>query len=375
MAKVGFFSWVFDGDKTGIGVYAYELVREFIKQGKKDDLCLIHYDDVDDEIYGKVNHVIVEQCNIPFLKYVPEPFKLKKYGFDVLHFTTHWFGQVPHYLFSKSKKVLTVHDLTPFLLGNAHTIHNSHLWTWSFRLVKNKADKIIAVSHATKEDLVKLTKVDKDRIVVIHNGYDSNLFKPIALSNGEIEKFRKRYGLPEDFVLYVGTLEKRKNVEVLIKALGMLREKGKKYTLVVVGKKGWKYENVFRLIRRYKLKDQIIFTGYVPKVDLPMFYNLAKVFVYPSLYEGFGLPPLEAMACGCPVISSNVSSIPEVVGDAGILINPRDADELAKNIEEVMESETLQKELMHKGMHRAKKFSWEKSARRTWEVYEEVLKR
>jgi glycosyltransferase involved in cell wall biosynthesis len=144
------------------------------------------------------------------------------------------------------------------------------------------------------------------------------------------------------------------------------------YKLVIVGGKGWKYDDIFRNIEALNLQEDVIFTGYVPKEDLVKFYNLADLFVYPSLYEGFGLPPLEAMACGCPVITSNTSSLPEVVGDAGIMVNPYDVNELVKVMYEVLTNEGLKKELSKKGLERAKLFDWKKTAEETWKAYEMV---
>ncbi len=370
--KIGIYSWVIDRNKTGIGIYTYELVKQLLKF--KDNIYLIHYFKYNDKIYHGSNEIIIKTYSkIHKIIYFFEPFIIKKYELSLIHFPTHWYNQIPHYLFGKYKKILTVHDLTPILFPFTHTFYDSYLWKSSFKFIKNKADKIIAVSYATKNDLIKYGKIKKEKIKVIYNGYDNTVFKPMNFSLEEIKKFREKYHLPENFILYVGTLEKRKNIENLIRALNVLKKKKKKYSLVILGKKGWKYENIFNLIKKYNLHEQIIFMGYVPQHDLPIFYNLAKVFVYPSLYEGFGLPPLEAMACGCPVITSNVSSIPEIVGDAGILIDPYNYIELAKRIEEVMENASLRKELIQKGLKRAKRFSWEKCAKETYEVYEEVL--
>ncbi len=371
-------SWFIDRERTGIDVYTYELIKKLIKQRKNDEeIWLIHYSHSEEEIYNKTNEIILNFFRLPnviIIKYFFEPFILKKYNLSLLHFPTHCFFQIPHYFFGKYKKIVTIHDLTPLLFSNTHTIQDSFLWTNSFKIIKNKIDNIIAVSEATKNDLIKYMKIKKEKIKVIYNGYDSNIFKPIHLSIDDVVKFRKEYNLPDNFILYVGTLEKRKNVESLIKALNVLKKKGKKYILVIVGKRGWKYKNIFKLINKYQLNDQIIFIGYVPREDLPLFYNLADVFVYPSLYEGFGLPPLEAMACGCPVITTNVSSLPEVVGNAGILIdNPYDYVTLAETIDEVVQSETLRKDLIKRGLKRSKLFSWEKCAKETWKVYEEIL--
>jgi len=168
-------------------------------------------------------------------------------------------------------------------------------------------------------------------------------------------------------------LEKRKNIPTLIKAFYESKRRRTNHKLVIVGKKGWKYDDIFETIDALNLKNEVIFTGYVPKEDLVKFYNTADLFVYPSVYEGFGLPPLEAMACGCPVITSNISSLPEVVGNAGITVNPYDVEELVEAMYRVLNDEDLRKELSKKGLERSKLFSWRKTAEETWKVYEEVF--
>lgn len=147
-----------------------------------------------------------------------------------------------------------------------------------------------------------------------------------------------------------------------------------KHKLVIVGGKGWKYTEIFDLIKIFKLKDDVIFTDYVPDNDLVKFYNIADLFVYPSLYEGFGLPPLEAMACGCPVITSNISSLPEVVGDAGLMIDPNDVENLTESMHEILTKEGLKEDYIKKSLERAKMFSWKKTAEQTWETYMETYR-
>jgi len=175
-------------------------------------------------------------------------------------------------------------------------------------------------------------------------------------------------------ILNVGTLEPRKNVVTLMKAFRKLMEKGfDGYKLVIAGDKGWLYEEIFKEVDRSDLKHEILFLGVVRDADLPMLYNCADMFVYPSLYEGFGLPPLEAMACGIPVIISNTSSLPEVIGNAGIMVDPGDVNSLSEAMYNVLEDKELRSQMSKNGLKRAKLFSWEKAAKEILEIYDEAL--
>ena len=183
----------------------------------------------------------------------------------------------------------------------------------------------------------------------------------------------KKYQLPRSYLFYVGNISKHKNVDKIIEAFKKIKSKTN-YKLVIAGKLSFGSKDIKKKIKDLDLQDDVIFTGYVPEEDLPALYNGASLFVYPSFYEGFGLPPLEAMQCGCPVITSNTSSLPEVVGNAGIMVDPNDVDELAKQMERVLTNKKLQQKMRKAGLKQAKKFSWEKCARETLKVYEEVLK-
>ena len=181
-----------------------------------------------------------------------------------------------------------------------------------------------------------------------------------------------KYSITGSFILFVGNISPRKNILALLQAFNKLKKRGIKHKLVIAGKKDQRYEQVLKTLNELNLGGEVIFTGYVPEEDLPKLYNAADLFVYPSLYEGFGLPILEAMACGTPVVASNVSSLPEVAGDAGLLVNPQDVDALTNAMYKVLTDDKLKESLIDKGLERAKFFSWEKTARETLEVYKEV---
>jgi glycosyltransferase involved in cell wall biosynthesis len=181
--------------------------------------------------------------------------------------------------------------------------------------------------------------------------------------------------LPEQFILSLGTIEPRKNLASLLEAYRVLRNQGSDLGLVIVGKKGWLYEGFFHRLRELGLENEVLFTGFVPDEDLPAICSAAELFVFPSLYEGFGLPVLEAMACGAPVITSNVSSLPEVAGNAALLVDPASVRELTEAMAAVLQDEELRTSLQSKGPKQAARFSWEKAARETLAVYQSVLKR
>ena len=185
-------------------------------------------------------------------------------------------------------------------------------------------------------------------------------------------EFKKKHDITFPFILYLGTLEPRKNLKSLILAYNEIKKKFPEYKLIIGGAKGWGYKNIFQIIDNLGIDKDIIFTGYIPEKDLPSLYNSAELFVYPSFYEGFGLPPLEAMACGTPVITSNTSSLPEVVGNAGIMVDPNNVNQLADAMYKVLTDDNLRRDMIKKGLKRAKMFSWKKTAKETLKVYEEV---
>jgi len=219
------------------------------------------------------------------------------------------------------------------------------------------------VSYHTQKDLITYLNVPKDKIKVIYNGNDAR-FQP--LNYIEISKVREKYKLPERFILSVGGLHPIKNISRLLKAYNLSRRNGLNHKLVIVGMVMDKVSEIFQTLKGLNLEDQVIFTGKVPV------YNSADLFIYPCLYAGFDLPPLEAMSCGTPVIASNNSSLPEVVGDAGLLINPYDITEIADAINNIITDDDLRKNLIKKGLKRSKQFNWSKSAYETLEVYKEV---
>ena len=285
----------------------------------------------------------------------------------------HWYNQITPFLFNREiKKVLTIHDLTPILFPEMHTRETNLTWKSSLKFIKNRTKMVICDSISTKNDCVKLLNIPEKRLKVIQLSADEQ-FKPLKNKKNIHDELKKKYNIDYPFILFVGTLEKRKNVPILLKSFYKLKKFNIKHRLVIVGGKGWKYTEIFDIIQDLNLQNDVIFTNYVSDEYLVKLYNAADLFVYPSLYEGFGLPPLEAMACGCPVITSNTSSLPEVVGDAGIMIDPNDIDSLTDSMLKILTDNELRQKMARKSLERACMFSWKKTAKETWDVYEEVL--
>lgn len=369
--KVGIHSFWMDERPAGIGKYTDTLVQNLIRIGRSENLFLIHEKETEHEAYKKSNSIINPFLTPRQLQCLGIPYVLRKFQIDVFHSVQPFYQDVlPFYLNTNVKKVLTVHDLSTLLYPQTHTY--AGLLNFIIRNIKTRSDRIITVSENSRRDLITHMKIPDDRISVIYNAVGDQ-FGPLVVSDSERQRLTEAYRIPDSFVLYIGTLEPRKNIPTLLKAYHKIRADGIDHRLVIVGNKGWKYQEIFELVDELDLRHDVVFTGYVPDSDLPLLYNLADIFVYPSLYEGFGLPPLEAMACGTPVISSNVSSIPEVVGDAGLLVDPLNADQIAESMRLLLDDENYRKELRAKGLIRARLFSGERTARETWAVYEEVM--
>jgi glycosyltransferase involved in cell wall biosynthesis len=234
-----------------------------------------------------------------------------------------------------------------------------------------KADRIIAVSNQTKNDIVELLGIPDYKIDVVYSAADER-FQPLEPSL--YQPILSKYNLPDQFILFVGTIEPRKNLIGLLKAyLHYKLNSDHPQKLVIVGAKGWKYSPIFAWIEQHQLHIDVIFTGFIEDDDLVSIYNGASVFVMPSIYEGFGIPILEAMGCGKPVIGSNVSSIPEVIGNSGILVPPDDYERLAQEIYEITSKEEKQTYYSRLSLERARHFDWKKTAAETKKVYDKIL--
>lgn len=370
--------------KTGIGWYCYHLLEEFINipgdeyslfsfslKSRKPDLPLgwkerpkTHY-----HFYAPLPGVSLSLLSKCFGEKVSRPLMA---AVDVAHFTN--FTAFP---IRGAKTVLTVHDLAFLRFPRTIELKNYIRLKACLRFSLDIADRIIVPSFSTKKDIVDFYKYPEEKIVVIPLGVNHDIYRPIADIHS-LNAFKQKHSLGR-YILFLGTLEPRKNMARLLDAYSILCKKmgvEQAPDFIFGGGRGWKnkvfevkYQNLDKPI-----KNKIRFLGYLPQEELPFLYSGADVFVFPSLWEGFGLPPLEAMACGTPVVTSNVSSLPEVVGDAAILVDPNSALEIADAIYQILIDEHLALSLRSEGLTQAAKYTWSSTALQTYKVYESTVK-
>ncbi len=269
--------------------------------------------------------------------------------------------------------VVTIHDLVDLRVKKYGVLRTTYRFLINF-LAAHLADRVLTVSENSKRDLVRLLRISESKVTVIYNGVNE-AFRP--LDRRECRDYLERkYSIGSDFILTPGSLSRNKNIPRLLAAMHILKEKGSRESLVLLGdKQDPEFGRVFAGVRRLGLDRTVLFPGFVPREDLPAFYNAASVVVYPTLYEGFGLPVLEAMACGTPVVTSNNSSLPEVAGNAAFLVDPRKPEEIAVAVQRLVADEALRNELSSRGIVRARQFTWKKAAEETLEVFLEIAAR
>jgi glycosyltransferase involved in cell wall biosynthesis len=295
------------------------------------------------------------------------PWALRRERIDLFH--------APHYVLPplrRGKSVVTIHDcihlMFPEYLPNRLALSYARASLWAAARVSNR---IMTVSETSKRDILRFFEVPAEKISVIYNGIDERF--RVQPPEEEMSRVAQRYQLTGDFVLYAGNVKPHKNVERLIDAFHLVRQDGLDHLqLIVIGDEISRYAELRRAVHRYNLHRYVRFLGYMPDATLAVLYRLAAVFVFPSLYEGFGLPPLEAMASGAPVVTSNVSSLPEVVGDAAVLVDPRDPRAIADGVRRVLTEPGLRETLRAKGLNRAAEFSWDRSVQRIRQIYGDV---
>lgn len=371
-------------EKAGVGKYTQNLLKKILEIDKKNQyfLCfsfLRHRQKrikFIKEYLGKPQpkNVKVKILPIPsqwyeFITSTPFPIdKLIREPID-LYFAPYASG-IPRNGFSRM--VTMIHDLAFLRFPEHRGKKLSHYYFKRHKIAVQNCQKIIAPSRATKNDLRDLLSVKLKKITIIPEASDGR-FRPIK-NKSQIVNITSRYLNPKiSYILSVGTLEPRKNLAKLVEAYSLLPHAlQKKYALVLVGGQGWNNKMLHGIINNLNLQDKVILTGFVSDEDLPYIYNKASVFVYPSLYEGFGLPLLEAMACGVPVITSNTSSLPEVANGAALFCDCQKEEEIAWAIKKVILEPKLAQKMITRGLIQAKKFSWEKAARETLEVFEEI---
>ena len=356
-------------NKVGISEYAYELLLEFNKlASKRKDLKFSIYlkdfprgDMPSTSLFWQYKVVGPKK----FWTRVGLPLALfsKNDKPDVFFSPTHYGPK-----FSPMQTAISIMDLSflhfpsLFIKKDLYQLTN---WTKASAL---KAKKIFTISDFSKSDIIKSYKVSEGKVVVTHLGIKPTLGTKVL----NMTDLNKKFGIKGKYILFVGTLQPRKNITKLIEAFSKLKQND--ISLVIVGKKGWLYDEILAAPTKYDVKERTKFLEFVSNEDLPSLYKNALCFVLPSLYEGFGLPVLEAMKFGCPVITSNVSSLPEAGGDAALYFDPENVDDISKKIEEIISDEKLRQDMIKKGYNQIKKFSWEKTAKETLSVLEEMGK-
>jgi len=357
--------------RTGVGYYTEHLLHHLAQEGPDEDLIVVSNQPVDvtRPLPSRVR-VDAPSSRLPRMVWMQTlaPRAMRRVRADIAHFTN---GMVP--LASPVPTVVTIHDMSLTLYPRYHPARRVMLNRPLVDLAARRADAIITVSQSAKRDIMRAYGLPSDRVHVVHEAAAPSFHR--VEDAATLERVRRQHALPERFILYVGTIEPRKNLPKLIEGFARRHHSGDlPHRLVCAGPYGWLSRDIDDLLDRLSIRDAVQFAGYLPFDDLPALYTLAEMFVFPSLYEGFGLPPLEAMASGTPVITSNVSSLPEVVGDAALMIDPYDPAAIADAMRRVLTDASLRSDLRTRGLERARSFSWERSIRRVREIYDEVLR-
>src|SRR6266496_1885161 len=354
----------------GIGTYIRNLLRQLARLDRQTEFVVFCRPE-DRETLGSLgdnlrpvvetagNYSVAEQLRIPLA--------LRREGVTLFH--------APHYVLPplvRCRSVVTIHDcihlMFPQYLPNRLALTYART---SIELAARRATRIMTVSESSKRDILRFVDVKPDKIDVIYNAFDERF--GVEPREEDVVRVRERYQLHDEFVLYAGNVKPHKNLERLIIAFDLVRKRGLDHLkLVLIGDEISRYASLRRAVHRHQLHKYVRFLGYLPEETLAVMYRLAGVFAFPSLYEGFGLPPLEAMASGTPVVTSNVSSLPEVAGDAAILVDPHDPQAIAHGISRLLTDEKLRRDLRMKGLARARQFSWEDSVRRVHAIYGQV---
>jgi glycosyltransferase involved in cell wall biosynthesis len=353
--------------RTGTGNYSLQLIRHLLALESGHRYRLYFNRPPTIELFPM--RADLEQRVMPFPRlwtHVRLSWEMARQPPDVLFVPAHVLPLV-----HPRSSVVTVHDLGYRHYPAAHPLLDRLYLDLSTRYNARAARRVIAVSQATQDDLVQYYGIEPGKITVVYSGWDERM-QPVE-DEATIEGIKARYGIRGEYVLYVGTLQPRKNLGRLLEAVALLRvqaQRGEAPGLVIAGRKGWLYDQIFQQVERLGLESEVVFPGYVPQEDLPALLSGARLFVFPSLYEGFGLPMLEAMACGTPVVCSNVSSLPEVAGDAALLVDPLDVKGMAEAMNRLLQDEGLRAELVERGYRQVRQFSWERCARETLAVLE-----
>jgi glycosyltransferase involved in cell wall biosynthesis len=363
---------------AGVTYYTRGLLEAILKQDKKNYYDLLFFR----LFHKKPEYMLGRGKNFTYKYQQIFPYKFLRYSTYVgmgvplipleLFFGKHdlyFFPNFVEYPHWTGKSVVVIHDLSFIKVPQYVTTPNTIFLRKFVSLSARRADHIIVNSEYTKGDVVDVYRVPEDKVTVAYPGVDTDWFKPLA--EAEIGAVKKKYGLKKPFLLYLGTLEPRKNIITLLKAYAALGSRSE-VDLVLAGKKGWMFEEIFKTVKDLGIKDGVVFTGYVSDEDKPRLLSGAEAFVYPSLFEGFGMPVIEAQACGTPVITSDVTSLPEAAGEAALFVDPYKIDDLKNAMGKLLSSSKLRGDLSRKGLANVKRFDWGTSAKKVLNVFDSL---
>lgn len=379
-------------NNTGIGQYTRSLFFEFAQRDQqKDNFYLFSDRAFQDPLEQHVKHncdacdpsilsnfpIITAHCKTRILWtnwYVPQ--LLRQQNIDVYHGVCNF--ELP--IRKVCRYVVTIHDLVPLFFPELVPWKHLLFFKLFMKPAAKTADIIITDSEHSKQDIVHHFSVPEEKIRVIYLGYEPRYQRKHDQQGKHdqqaLQNVLTHYGISQPYLLFVGVIEPKKNLERLVEAFSLLRQYPsieKELQLVIAGGKGWFSENLYQKVQELHLDKHIIFTGFVPDDDLPYLYTGSEVFVFPSIYEGFGLPVIEAMAYGVPVVTSNVSSLPEIAGNAGILVDPNNPEAICDGIMEVLLHSQKKEQMKHAGLIRAQQFSWKRTAEETYKVYQDAF--
>jgi glycosyltransferase involved in cell wall biosynthesis len=373
--RVGIDGYPLAEPRTGVGHYTLELARALALISPSDQFELVSPAPFDSAALEEIERAQLANLRTANPRAssirghwwsIGLPLYARRAHFDLFHGTNF---DVP--LWKKRRSVVTIHDLSALLHPEKHRARLVRRARLRLPLVVRIADMIITPTESVRQEVCRHFNVKLERVRAIPSAARSS-FQPVPFA--QTAEIRKRLGVEDDFLLFVGTLEPRKNLLTLLKAFArILGQSSLRPQLVIAGGEGWLMDDSFAFLKKAGIDERLRFTGYLSDDDLRALYSSCRVFIYPSVYEGFGLPPLEAMACGAPVIAGRIPSLQETLGNAARLVEPLDVDSLAKNIMEVLEDKNQREKLVAAGPTHAGKFSWEKTARLTLDVYHELV--
>lgn len=370
--RIGFDATAIPVNRAGAGVYIFQLIKALALKNNLHEYFvfgnshILEEMDLDNERFHRIEVPLQSTLKRMLWEQISFPNEAKKLGIDLIH--------SPHYtmpLQASCRTVVTFHDMTFFSMPQVHGRFRRIFFRNMMRASSRTATRLLSNSECTRQDMCRLLHIPLEKVTLTPLAADKLFRKLESLQTAAI---CSRYGLiSNQFLLFVGVLEPRKNIPSLLRAYARLAVDSPERPLVIVGKKGWMYERIFQTVQQLGLENKVIFTGYVPEEDLAGLYNGATLFIYPSQYEGFGLPVLEALQCGAPVITSNLSSLPEVAGDCAVYVSPKEDREIEGAMRLLIKDEGLANRLRRDGPIRAAGFSWELCAERTLEAYQAAM--